>query len=166
MILTSGTHSVFFSWFVLLYQVTSSGLIKSLPVQNCLKQNWPLRGDICGKTLYQPLDIFFWVQSTLYIPIFDITTKLVIKTTWMERILSSRWNGLLEKLNNIVLNILRNIYRGNVLESPRRGDSNKCPQHVLLRESKERKGFLSLILLLSNDFGILYSGKFFLTAES
>ena len=82
----------------------------------------------------------------------------------MERILSSRWNGFLEKLYNIVFNIPRNICRGYLLESPCQGDSNNYPQHMFLRLNKGRKEFLSLITLLY--FGNFYSGKFFLTIES
>ena len=82
----------------------------------------------------------------------------------MEWIFSSRWNGLLEKLNYIVFNIPRNTCHGYLLESPRRGDSNRYPKHMFLRVNKERKGFLSLIIVLY--FAILYICKFFLTAES
>ena len=50
------------------------------------------------------------------------------------------------------------------LESPCRGDSNKYPQLMFLRVNKGKKKFLSFIILV--HVGILYSGKFFLTAES
>ena len=49
------------------------------------------------------------VQSTLFIATFDITTKLVKTTIWLELILSSRWTGLLEVLKNIVFKTSRNI---------------------------------------------------------
>ena len=69
-----------------------------------------------------------------------------------------------EEIKHIVFNILRNIWCGYLLESPHWGASNKYPQHMFLTVNKERKGFLSLIILLY--FGILYSGKLFIMAES
>ena len=69
----------------------------------------------------------------------------------------------MEKLNNIVLNIPRNICCGYLLKSPHQGYSNRNAKHTFLRVNKKRKGFLSLNILLY--VGILYSGKFFLMAE-
>ena len=63
--------------------------------------------------------------SNLFIPTFDITTKFVITTVWMEG-----WR--IPQLKNTVLNTSRNICCGYLLESPRWGDSNKYPQHTFL----------------------------------
>ena len=65
---------------------------------------------------------------------------------------------------NIVFNTPRNICCGYLLESPRQGDSNKYIQHVFLGVNKGQKSFISFIRLV--HIGILYSGKFFITAES
>ena len=50
-----------------------------------------------------------------------------------------------------------------ILELPHRGNSNKYPQHMFLGVNKAKKSFLSFIILV--HVGILYSDKFFLTAE-
>ena len=76
--------------------------------------------------------LYFAVDwKMLYAPIiilkFDITIELVTTTIGMDRFLSSRWNGWLEKLNNIVFNIPRNVCHEYLLETHRRGDSHKYP---------------------------------------
>ena len=79
-------------------------------------------------------------------------------------IFSSRWERWLEIFKNTVFNTPRNICCGYLLESSRRGDSNKYPQHMFLGVYMWKKSFLSFIILV--HVGILYSNKFLLTAES
>ena len=95
---------------------------------------------------------------------FDITTKFDTTTIWMERFLSSRWGRWLEIFKNIVFNTPRNTCCGYLLELPPWGDSNKYPPNMFLGVIKGKKSFLSFIVLV--HVGILYSDKFFLTADS
>ena len=100
---------------------------------------------------------YIFIQSNLFIPRFDIMTKFVITTIWMERFFSSRWGRLLEISMNTLFNTARNICCGYLLESPHQGDSNKYPQHMFLGVNKGKKAFYHLSYWY---VGILYSDKF------
>ena len=82
------------------------------------------------------LDTRGYIQSTLFIPTFDITIKFDITIFWMERFLSSRSGRILVIFKNAVFNIPMNMCCGYLLELPRRGDSNKYPQHLFLGVNK------------------------------
>ena len=60
-------------------------------------------------------------------------------------------------------NSTQHICCGYLLESPRRGDSNKYPQHMFLGVNMERSSFLSFIILV--HVGFRYSGKFVLNGR-
>ena len=62
-----------------------------------------------------------------------------------------------------MFNTPRNICCGYLLELPRRGNSNKYPQHMFHGENKEKELFVIYHLV---HVAILYRGKFFLTEES
>ena len=102
-------------------------------------------------------------QPSLYRHLINWQNLLEQHFEWKESLAQGE-TDYWRNLNNIVFNIPRNICRGYLLESPCWGYSNKYLQHRFLRVNKERKGFLLIIKLLY--FEILYSGKFFLIAES
>ena len=61
----------------------------------------------------------------------------------MERFLSSSLaDSYLEIFKNTVFNTPRNRCCGYLLETPRRGDSYKSPQHMFLGVNKEKKPFI------------------------
>ena len=62
----------------------------------------------------------------------------------MERFLSSRWGRGIEIVKNTVFNTPRNICCSYLLESPRRGESYKYPQHMFLGVNKGKKAFYHL----------------------
>ena len=81
------------------------------------------------------------VQSTLFIQTFNIMAEFVILTVWMEWFLSSRWGRKLDTIKNYIFNTPRNTCWGDLLESPRQGNSNKYSQHMFLGVNKEQKAF-------------------------
>ena len=94
------------------------------------------------------------IQSTLFIPTLDTTTKFVIMTIWMSRNLCSRGDCKWEIMQAYYITTSSNICLGYLLESPHWGDSNKYPKHMFYEEIRIKQN-LSYISFC--PFRILYN---------
>ena len=103
------------------------------------------------------------VQSILFIPTLDTTTKFVIMTIWMSRNLRSRGGSWWEIVQEYCIRISSNICFGYLLESPHWGDSNKYPKHMLYEEIRIKQ-CLSYISFC--PLRILYNSKVIIMATS
>ena len=104
------------------------------------------------------------MQTTLFIPTLNTTTKYVILIIWLPRNLRLRANSFSQIMQEYCILILyRNICFGYLLESPQGGDSNKYPKHMFFKEikSKQELSYMSICSL-----SILYNSKFILMATS
>ena len=116
------------------------------------------------------------IQSTLFIPTLDTTTKFVMITIWMSRNIRWRGDSKWEIMQEYCIKNFKqhmfwifvriasfNICFGYLLESPQWGDSNKYPKHMLCEEIRIKQG---LCYVLFFPLRILYNSKFILMATA
>ena len=104
------------------------------------------------------------LQSTLFIPTLDTTTKFVIMIIRMSRNLRTRGDSFWEIMPEYCIKTSSHICFGYLLESPHWGNSNKYPKHMLYEEMRIKYGlpYISFCPLIR----ILYNSKFILMATS
>ena len=104
------------------------------------------------------------IQSTLFIPTLNTTTKFVILTIWLARKPSlKRWQLVRNYAETLLFKTSSNSCFGYLLALPHWGNSNKYPKNTVYEEIRIKH---DMYCILFCSWRLLYNSKFILMAIS